>query len=73
MPEQYELWKKLGLLSSIGLTLVACTFLGFWLGYYLDRKLGTQPWLTIIFLLLGTVAGFVNFFNKCYVTKGPEK
>ncbi len=27
-------------------------------GMWLDRRLGTQPWLMLLFLVLGLVAGF---------------
>lgn len=31
---------------------------GVFIGYFLDRYFGTAPWLTLIWLLLGSVAGF---------------
>lgn len=42
--------------------MVAATFIGLAMGYYLDKWLGTGPWLTLIFLLLGIVSGFRNIF-----------
>ena len=57
-------WKALGELSAVGLTLVVATVLGLAGGYYLDRWLGTSPWLTLIGLLLGIVAGFVSLFRS---------
>jgi ATP synthase protein I len=57
-------WKALGELSAVGLTLVVATMLGLAGGYYLDRWLGTSPWLTLIGLLLGIAAGFVNLFRS---------
>jgi ATP synthase protein I len=59
-----ETWKALGELSSIGLTLVISTVLGLVGGYYLDRWLGTTPWLLLIGLVLGIAAGFVNLFRS---------
>jgi ATP synthase protein I len=56
-------WKALGELSTVGLTLVAATVIGLAGGYYLDRWLGTSPWLTLIGLLFGIAAGFVNLFR----------
>jgi len=32
-------------------------------GYYLDKKLSTFPWLTLVGLLLGVAAGFINFYR----------
>lgn len=57
-------WKALAELSSIGMTLVLATVIGLAIGYYLDRWLGTSPWLVMIGLGLGIVAGFVNFFRS---------
>jgi ATP synthase protein I len=57
-------WKALGELSTIGITLVVATVIGLAGGYYLDRWLGTSPWLTLIGLLLGIAAGFVNLFRS---------
>src|SRR4030095_11527666 len=56
-------WKALAELSSIGMTLVLATVIGLAIGYYLDRWLGTSPWLVMIGLGLGIAAGFVNFFR----------
>ena len=56
-------WKALGELSTIGLALVIATVIGLAGGYYLDRWLGTSPWLTLIGLLFGIAAGFVNLFR----------
>jgi ATP synthase protein I len=57
-------WKALGELSTVGLTLVLATVIGLAGGYYLDRWLGTSPWLTLIGLLFGIAAGFVNLFRS---------
>ena len=32
--------------------------IGLGIGYYLDRELGTTPWLMFLFLGFGFVAGF---------------
>ncbi|MFZ1946491.1 MAG: AtpZ/AtpI family protein [bacterium] len=50
-------------LSSLGLTLVFSTFIGLALGLWLDKMLRTKPFLTLAFLVLGVVAGFVNIFR----------
>jgi ATP synthase protein I len=50
--------------ASVGITLVVSTVLGLSGGYYLDRWLGTAPWLTMIGLGLGIAAGFANLFRS---------
>lgn len=54
--------KMLALVSTMGLSLVLATVIGLAVGYYLDKAFGTNPWLTLIFLVLGIVAGFRNLF-----------
>jgi ATP synthase protein I len=61
--EEPSLLRQLARLSTIGVTLVAATAIGLAIGYGLDRVFGTSPWLTLIFTLLGIVAGFVNLFR----------
>ena len=57
-------WKALGELSVVGIALVLCTVIGLAGGYYLDRWLGTSPWLTMIGLVFGIAAGFVNLIRS---------
>jgi ATP synthase protein I len=61
--EEPSVWRELARLSSIGVVFGAATAIGLFIGYGLDRLLGTSPWLTIIFALLGIAAGFLNFFR----------
>jgi ATP synthase protein I len=58
-----KLISMLGVLSTVGITLVAATVIGLFIGIKLDAWLGTAPWLTIGFLLLGLFAGFKNLFD----------
>ena len=63
-------WQGLATMGSLGFTLVGCTFLGLFAGYYLDRWLKTSPWFTILLLLVGIVAGFLNIFVS--VSRSPR-
>ncbi len=45
-------------LSSIGIEMGVAVFIGWLVGHYLDRWLGTDPWMMIVFALLGIAAGF---------------
>jgi len=56
--------KLVGLASTLGLTIVIATFIGLLaLGLWLDRVFNTSPWLTVIFLIIGIIAGFRNFYR----------
>ena len=62
-PRGPKLLRTLGQLSTLGIAMVAAVAIGLAIGYWLDRWFGTSPWLTMIFALLGIVAGFVNLFR----------
>jgi ATP synthase protein I len=49
--------------SSIIFILPSAVVGGYFAGVWLDGWLGTGPWLTITFVLLGSVAGFVEVFR----------
>lgn len=55
--------RGISMLASMGITMVACTFIGLLIGIYLDKRFGTEPWLTMIFLILGIAAGFRNIYT----------
>jgi len=56
-------FKGLSTLASMGITLVASTFIGLIIGIYLDKYFLTHPWFTLIFLLFGIAAGFKNIYT----------
>lgn len=59
-----EIFRYIGVASTVGINLVISTFIGFAIGYYLlDRFFNTFPWLTMIFTLLGIIAGFKYLFR----------
>jgi F0F1-type ATP synthase assembly protein I len=56
--ESTSVWKTLGLMTNIGVTLAAAVLIGYYMGYYLDQWIfgKTNYWLTIIFPLSGAFA-----------------
>ena len=62
--EEPSVLRQIARLSTIGVALVAATFIGLGIGYALDKWLGTSPWLTLIFTLFGIAAGFLNLFRE---------
>ncbi len=56
-------FRKLAELSSIGLLLPSSIIVGLVFGYFLDRWLGTAPWLLLIFTVLGVVSGLMSLFK----------
>ena len=49
-----------GVGMEMGLTVLVLALAGWWL----DQKLGTQPWLLIIGVLMGTIGGIYNLWNQ---------
>ena len=67
-PDQEEN-QKTGFAYAAGITLFAsvATFCG--AGWFLDKWLGTEPWLLIVGIVLGSAAGlfeFVRLSSKTY-------
>ncbi|MBA3672381.1 MAG: AtpZ/AtpI family protein [Gemmatimonadaceae bacterium] len=56
--------------AGVGLQLGAIFALSAWLGYWLDGKLGTLPWLTVICVLLGASAGFYHIYHRVIGGRG---
>lgn len=54
--EQARLARQVGLLTAIPFILLAGPVLGYLAGSWLDRKLGTEPILLIVLLLVGLAA-----------------
>ncbi len=46
----------------VGAEIVASTVIGLGAGYWLDRWLGTRPWLLLLFGAFGVIAGFINLY-----------
>lgn len=65
-------WRALGTVASAGMTLVVATAGGTLLGYFLDRWLATSPWLTLIGLGLGVVAGFRELIRTIKAAEREE-
>lgn len=64
-----DAFKAIAHFSHIGVTMAASIIIGVFLGRYLDRLLGTNPWLLLVFSLLGVGAAFRTLFN---IPKGKD-
>lgn len=56
-------FRRLAELTSIGLMLPSSIAVGLFMGYFLDRWLGTEPWLLLIFTVLGVVSGLLSLLR----------
>lgn len=55
--------RRLAELSSIALILPSSIAVGLFMGYLLDKWLGTAPWLLLTFTILGIVSGLLSLFR----------
>jgi F0F1-type ATP synthase assembly protein I len=49
-------WKGFGSYGTVGLEVVLSVLVGFFGGYWLDGKLDTRPWLTLLGFAYGVAA-----------------
>lgn len=61
--DQKHMWKLAGRFSAVGLEMGIAVFLGWLIGNYLDKAWKTHPFLTIVFVILGAVAGFRGLYR----------
>lgn len=59
--ERQSTVRMLTLITQFGINMLVPIFLCFFVGYYLDQKLGTS-YLIIIFFFIGALAGFRNVY-----------
>jgi F0F1-type ATP synthase assembly protein I len=66
MDRDEDIWAQAGRYLSLGMLLPAGTFAGYFAGYLLDRLFHTG-FLAVIFLVLGSVAGFIALLRELKV------
>jgi ATP synthase protein I len=55
--------RTLGALSTVGFSFVLAIVLGAAFGWWLDKTLGTGPWMFFLFFFLGLAAGVLNVYR----------
>lgn len=66
--DKKELFRTLGMVSSMGISVVVAIAIGVYAGLKLDEWFGTTPWFFYIFMFFGISAGFRNI----YILTGRE-
>ena len=56
--------KSVSHIGSFGLTMGACVLMGYYLGSYIDSKLGTAPWFMMALVLLFMLGAFIKFVQE---------
>ena len=73
--DPYAGLRSAGLLLAIPGLLIVSPLVGFFIGGWLDRKLGTSPWLLIVGLVLGFVTAGRETFRiyRRYLAEEEER
>ena len=58
--ETKKLFRTVGYLSTVGLSMALSVGIGAFIGHYLDTRFHTGPWLFFVFLGFGIAAAFRN-------------
>jgi len=61
--ERSQILRSLSLMGQVGIGMSACIFIAVFFGWFLDSRLGTTPWLVIVFSLLGVVSAFKFLYD----------
>ena len=64
-------FRELGKYSALGLEMALSVVIGLGIGYYLDKWLGTAPWLMILWIGFGFAAG-VRSLYRAAVRSGKD-
>ncbi|MGE5246741.1 MAG: AtpZ/AtpI family protein [Verrucomicrobiota bacterium] len=70
--DRKALFRELGRYSALGLEMAISVVVGLGIGYYLDKWLGTAPWLMILWIGFGFAAG-VRSLYRAAVRAGQEQ
>ena len=63
MANPHKRYRRYLRFSTVGLELGLAVIIGLLVGQYLDKWLGTDPWLLLLFLIFGMAAGFRSVFR----------
>jgi len=73
--QKYSKMRRASLLTAIPLVLAIAPVIGFFMGDFLDDRLGTEPYLMIVFVVLGFIAGareVHKLVKKAYEDESPQ-
>jgi len=59
----FKVMKAFAIGSTLGVQFAASVLLGFWGGRFLDHRLGSEPWLMVVGVLLGVAAGTIGIYR----------
>lgn len=70
--DKYSTYRQIGILTTIPMLMAVGPILGYYIGNFLDEKLGTTPYLMVIFIFFGFAAagkGVYDLIRRASQTK----
>ena len=61
--ERKSIFRAFALITYMGVSVVICVGVGIFVGWLLDRWLGTGPWLLMVFSVLGIFAAIKAMYD----------
>lgn len=61
--EDRKYYRQLAMASTIGFQVAFAVFIGLAFGVWLDKRFDTFPWLSLLFMVFGVAAGFLNYYR----------
>jgi F0F1-type ATP synthase assembly protein I len=61
--DKYSNYRQIGILTTIPMLMAVGPILGYYIGDFLDQKLGTAPYLMVVFIFLGFAAAGKGVYN----------
>jgi F0F1-type ATP synthase assembly protein I len=68
-----ETYRKIGPYLNIGTVWAVSVLFFTWIGWYLDKKWMTQPWLTVLGAFIGIITGFYHFLKTVLDDKSKNE
>jgi ATP synthase protein I len=62
--DKRQLLTAFGMVGNVGITMVAAAAVGLFGGRFIDDKLGSSPWFTIIGILSGLISGMWSAYKQ---------
>jgi ATP synthase protein I len=61
--DRRQLFRELGRYGALGLEMAISVVIGMGIGWYLDKRLGTAPWLMVLWIGFGFAAGVRSLYR----------
>jgi ATP synthase protein I len=72
-PLARDAMRSAGRISAVGMEFAGAVIGCLLIGYWIDGKIGTSPWLTIVGVVLGSVAGFRALYRAAKVMQAQAE